>query len=266
MVGVFTTALNVKNDSFESFFILLKENYLKQIINKQGGKNMERILDILKRFYKEGIIILLLIGLIVMGYLYFNKKTESNANIKTDELAIIEEEEVTEEIYVDIKGEVKKPGVYKIVNGSIVNDLITLSGGLTKNGTTKNINLSKKITSEMVIVVANKKSLESTLTIAETICKCEEVEITECITNEEVSIVSPTEGTTPEVEEVSTKVSINKATKEQLMTLSGIGESKALSIISYRETNGAFKTIEEIMDVTGIGEAIFAQIKESITI
>ena len=64
---------------------------------------------------------------------------------------------------------------------------------------------------------------------------------------------------------VSGKISINNATKEELMTLPGIGESKADSIIKYREENGNFETIEDITKVSGIGENLFAQIKENIT-
>lgn len=67
-------------------------------------------------------------------------------------------------------------------------------------------------------------------------------------------------------EVTNSKISINTATKEELMTLTGIGESKAKDIVDYREKNGPFKTIEELMKVNGIGENIFAQIKENITI
>lgn len=63
-----------------------------------------------------------------------------------------------------------------------------------------------------------------------------------------------------------TKVSINKATLEELMTLPGIGESKAKDIIDYRNKNGEFKSIEDLTKVSGIGESIFAKIKESITL
>ena len=64
----------------------------------------------------------------------------------------------------------------------------------------------------------------------------------------------------------STKVNINSATKEELLSLTGIGESKALAIIEYRNSNGLFKSIEDIKNVSGIGEALFAKIKENITI
>ena len=65
---------------------------------------------------------------------------------------------------------------------------------------------------------------------------------------------------------ISGKISINKASKEELMHLSGIGEAKANKIIEYRTQNGLFTTIEDIKKVSGIGEAIFAKIKDYITV
>lgn len=64
----------------------------------------------------------------------------------------------------------------------------------------------------------------------------------------------------------STKVSINTATKEKLDSLPGIGASKAEDIINYRNQNGPFKTIDELKNVSGIGESLFAKIKENITV
>lgn len=66
--------------------------------------------------------------------------------------------------------------------------------------------------------------------------------------------------------ELNEKININTATADELTALYGIGEAKAAAIIEYREKSGEFFNIEEIMDVTGIGEAIFAKIKENITV
>ena len=64
----------------------------------------------------------------------------------------------------------------------------------------------------------------------------------------------------------NTKVSLNKATLEELMTLNGIGEAKAKSIIAYREENQGFKSVDELLNVSGIKEALFAKIKDNITL
>ena len=83
------------------------------------------------------------------------------------------------------------------------------------------------------------------------------------ITADEIGIVS--EAVTP-AEEILGKVDINTANMAELMTLSGIGESRAADIIKYREENGDFSRIEDIMLVSGIGEKTFEEIKEQITV
>lgn len=86
-----------------------------------------------------------------------------------------------------------------------------------------------------------------------------------CIQKDENSLKNDACITTQESNQ-STKVSINNATIEELMTLPGIGESKAKEIIDYRTTNGPFKSIEDLKNIPGIGESIFAKIKENITL
>ena len=178
-----------------------------------------------------------------------------------------------------LKGAVKEPGVYKIVKGSIIDDAINLAGGLKKEAYTKNINLSKKVTDEMVIYIYTKSEynkLNTKISNTEITNECntsnKTIEIEDCI-KKGSSIITPSpkvssdsSNQTNTAEEETNLVNINTASKEQLMTLTGIGESKALSIIEYREQNNGFKTIEEIMNISGIGESSFAKIKDFITI
>ena len=156
--------------------------------------------------------------------------------------------------------------------------------------------MSKRIKDETVINVYTDKQVKSMLEKEETKvvikeeCVCPEQEIIDCIgstiveTNkDDSSTSSSTSNDDNEVKENvesnsngvesetqignnSNKISLNKASKEELMTLNGIGEAKANAIIEYRKTNNGFKNIEEIMNVSGIGEAAFNKIKDFITL
>ena len=202
-----------------------------------------------------GLSVLLVFILIFIGIYFYNSQNKDI--LLESEISINDEtkEEVNGNFYVDVKGAVKDPGVYLVSDGERVIDAIEKAGGLKKNANTDNINLSKRLASEMVIVVytdneikKGKKSLE-----CDTKCECEVIEINNCIETETKVTQSD-------------KVNINKASIEELMTLSGVGESKAKAIIEYREENGNFKSIEEIKNVSGIGEALFENIKAGITI
>jgi competence protein ComEA len=159
---------------------------------------------------------------------------------------------ITNMFYVDLKGAVKKPGVYKVKQGTIVNELIELAGGLTKNAYTDNINLSKKLTEESVIyiyTVSEIKKLNNTTTTSSVKYDSYDLEVT---TN------------TTSLNNTS-KININTASLNELTSLTGIGESKALAIVAYR-TESPFKSIEEIKNISGIGESLYAKIKDNITI
>ena len=144
---------------------------------------------------------------------------------------------------VDIKGEVNSPGCYEIDSDKRVKDLIEIAGGLTKNASVDGINLSAKLSDEMVIVIDKKETVKK-------------------IETDNRVLVKPSTNDT----KTNGKISINKATKKELMTLTGIGESKANSIIDYRTTKGPFKSLEDIKKVKGIGDSIFAKIKDYITL
>lgn len=157
------------------------------------------------------------------------------------------------------KGYVKKPGVYEVSKTSIVNDCLKLAGGLLKNADTTTINLSKPVSAAMVIYVPKKNEVIKSTTDKTT------TTTTEIPNNAAIPDNSNTSSDTSSAT-LNLKINLNTASKEELTKLSGIGEAKAQDIIDYRNTNGSFKTIEEIKNISGIGDALFAKIKDNITI
>ena len=115
-----------------------------------------------------------------------------------------------------------------------------------------------------MVIYVFKKSEITTSAKNEIPCTTEVIEINNCpiITDNQTSNDDKKETTTNAIDK---KININTATKEELTTLTGIGESKANSIIEYRKTN-QFKSIEELKNVSGIGEALYESIKDSITV
>ena len=232
-------------------FITFKYRYRKQII--------------------IGTLIFLLLGLsCFFGYKkIFHKKKENNEDkvvakfIKKEEATSkVKKTSSTDEkiIYkVDIKGEVHNPGIYSLEANSRVIDVIELAGGLTENANTTVINLSKKISDEMVIIIYSNEQVKDFEKTQEIQKQVQEKCIGETIKND-ACIENNVE------EDIPKLISINTATKEELMQLTGIGEAKALDIIKYREENGPFQNIEDIKNVSGIGDSLFAKIKDSITI
>ena len=215
-----------------------------------------------------GLVLLLVIGsfFICKNYTAENKEEKNIVlNTKKD---IKKDEEEEEEVYyqVDIKGEVINPGIYTVKEGSRVIDVIRLAGDLTEVADTSVLNLSKKVKDEMVIIVY---SYDEVVNFTATKEK-EEIEQEACLSQNGIQndacIKDSTDDTSSSSVVISGKVSLNTATLDELMTLPGIGESKAQAIIEYREEVGAFQNIEELKEVSGIGDAIFDQIKENITI
>lgn len=175
----------------------------------------------------------------------------------------INNEDIINKIKVEIKGAVSNPGVYEIESGKRIIDAIELSGGLLENADITNTNLSKNLEDEMVIIIYTNEEIASmtsgntTIKYIDKKCVCPVVTNNSCIENTVTNF---------EVEEEnSDKISLNNASLEELMTLKGIGESKAKAIIEYREKT-PFKTIEEITNVKGIGNAMFEKIKDNISI
>lgn len=199
------------------------------------------------------IAIIILVALVVSYVLSLDNKEVSAENVEITKTDVTN---VTSKVYVDIKGSVKKPGVYQVSADSIVWDIVNLSGGFTKNAYTKNINLSQKVKDEMVIYVFSKSEMSkmNNTVKTDTACTTNIINYDNCITTEK----NATETST-------SLVNINTASKEELMNVSGIGASKADSIIAYR-IKTPFSKIEDIMNVSGIGESLFDKIKKYITV
>lgn len=221
-------------------------------------------------YYKKYLILVFCLLLLAASTIAFfklnNEKTEVEDNfIANNEIITKEVSEVAKQeevkLYFDIKGSVKKPGVYEFTQGDRIIDAINKAGGLTKNATTNNLNLSKKLTNEMVIYVFNKNELTTTKAFEQVNndaeCKCETIEVNNCVDKNTTNESTDNE---------TTKININTDSKEKLMTISGIGSSKADAIIEYRTKNGNFKTTEDIINVSGISKTIYDKIKDTITV
>lgn len=235
------------------------------------------MIKIIKK-HKYILTIIITLIIVLLSIIRHNCLKENNKRYSVQEKEIIinkepitkEEQEAQKKIIkIDIKGQVINPGVYELEENSRVIDAINKAGGLTEIANTSLINLSKKLEDSMVIIIysneevenSNVKQIETVFKIIEKECNCPVIENDSCINTEITKEESNEENTNTE----NKLVNINTSSKEELMTVSGIGESKADSIIEYRKTN-KFNSIEDIMNVSGIGEKLFEQIKTHITI
>ncbi len=229
----------------------------------------------LRKYNKIILVILLIIVLITFFSLKYILTTHKSVVIKDNSLLATSNELSTNDdkntVKVDIKGAIKNPGVYELNANDRVEDVILKSGGILDEADISVINLSKKVFDEMVIIIYTKEEVEKML-------NGEDVIIDNIITNKEVifpdikndATINNTSSTN-KVDENETTVNksiinINTATIDELDSLPGIGNSKAQNIIDYRNINGNFETIEDIMNVNGIGTAIYEQIKTYITV
>lgn len=200
----------------------------------------EEAVIFIRRNYKE-ILLALLTSIILVGFIFlFFKDNSSNKNINDYEIAdnkseksLDTKETNVDKIFVDIKGAVKNPGLYECNKEDRINDVIEKAGGLLGDSDTKTVNLSQKVKDQMMIFIPKKGENVENRTLA----------------NENSKVIN-----------------INNATKEELMKINGIGETKAKAIIKYREEKGSFSKKEDITKVRGIGKATFEKIKDEIDI
>ncbi|MDQ1144969.1 competence protein ComEA [Bacillus sp. SORGH_AS 510] len=205
--------------------------------------------------HKFYVVIAFVIGLSSIYYLYNNKdvpvasesisiekklgeKREEKTNNKQKE-----SQEKTEQIMVDVKGQIKQPGVYQANTGERVIDVISRAGGLTDQADQTQINFAEHVADEMVVYVPAKG--EAADAIAGNM---------------------DNQNATGSRSQEQGKININKADTTELQNLPGIGPSKADAILEYRNTNGPFKTVEDLKNISGIGEKTFEKLKDLIVV
>ena len=156
-------------------------------------------------------------------------------------------EDVTENImcYVYICGAVRQPGVYALPEGSRIYEVIQMAGGLLEDADVTVVNQAEEITDGMMIQIYTIEQMD---------------------TIEETEALQVWNKAAENAQSNDDRIDINTATVTELMTLPGIGNSKANAIIDYRETYGAFSCIEDLMKVPGIKDGIFQQMKEHIKV
>lgn len=167
-----------------------------------------------------------------------------------------------EEVYVQLCGAVKTPGVYKISSACRVFEAIELAGGATEEADVDSVNLARPVADEMKIYVPTKEEVENSNGdyFWEYNDKTFENEA-----SDSEDFYNNSDGGDSYAKDDGL-ININEATKEKLMELPGIGEAKAEAIINYREENGSFNDISDIMNISGIKEAAFDKIKDLIKI
>lgn len=183
--------------------------------------------------------------------------------------------EVQNNIYIHIMGEVKNPGVVIAKEGDRIKDIIEKAGGTTEKADLKNINLAYKVEDGQKINIPNIDENKN-----ENVLQEKDYEKNKSTTNntnnknaKNVNHITKSSGTNVivdgnnnDAESKSSKVNINTATQTELETLNGIGTSTASKIIKYRNEKGKFKKIEDIKNVSGIGEAKFKKIEADIVV
>lgn len=207
---------------------------------------------------KKQIIFIIAIGVLVVGVIgtyiysiYQQNQIEEDAIFYEEEIEQEEnrkEEEKVEKIVVHIAGEVNNPGIVEVNLGSRIADVVEEAGGFTQEANWDKVNLAYIVEDGQKITIPNQ----------------EEVGNDWYISKESGNNIL--EETKSESGEKMDMVNINEATQTQLEELPGIGPSTALKIVEHRKENGNFKTVEEIKNVSGIGEAKYEKIKDSICV
>ena len=217
---------------------------------------IENVLEKIKQ-YKLALVIAL-IGVVIAGFMMLQREQKQENNIQQlMEQTSYSSSSTTEKskqrsendqgdknegmVTVDVKGAVKKPGVYQLKSSSRVHDALVKAGGMTDEADLKSINQAQKLVDEAVVYVAK---------IGENV----------------MDVTTNTSASTATSQAKAGLVNLNTATEADFQTISGIGQKRAQDIIAYREANGKFKSVDDLKNVTGIGAKTLEKLKEYVTV
>ena len=201
-----------------------------------------------------------LLGVIAAGFILLQGREQGGTDVqqlteqtsssssykdeKSDKSNEISQAETEDQLVtVDVKGAVKKPGVYQLQSNSRVHDALEKAGGMTEEADLKSINQAQKLSDEAVVYVA--KVGENAV---------------------DVTTSAPASATSGTNQTKSALVNLNTATEADFQTISGIGQKRAQDIIAYREANGRFKSVDDLKNVSGIGAKTLEKLKEYVTV
>ncbi|RBP02393.1 helix-hairpin-helix domain-containing protein [Rossellomorea aquimaris] len=191
--------------------------------------------------YRTVLVILVICAIVLIAYILKSASAVpvKEASFTADPVKKEKEPEklkIVEKVFVDVKGEVVNPGLYEVRQGDRLKFVIDRAGGFTPEADKKMINLAVKVSDEMMIYVPKVGEIE-------------------------VPGLAPS---MPGTDTGKDRININTATQQEFETLPGIGPAKASTFIQYREEHGPFAAIEEIQNISGVGEKTFEKLKEYI--
>ena len=190
--------------------------------------------------------------------------SKKKAEITESDQSSAIQQPVSQTIYVDVCGAVVNPGVYELSSDSRVFQAIEKAGGYLPGAAASYLNRARSLYDGQQIYVPTQEEVDSQtipLTQDET---AQDGVVQEGTAQTGTAADNTADGT--ETTQAGQRINLNTADVSQLSTLTGVGESKALAIIAYREENGPFTSIEDIMNVPGIKEGTYEKIKDKIAI
>jgi competence protein ComEA len=155
---------------------------------------------------------------------------------------VIEDAAATLPVVVEMRGEIEAPGVYELAPGARLQDALAAAGGLTDEADLSTVNLARRLRDGELIVILALPVSGSTPTLP-----------------------LPDAGDAAEVEESRARININTATAEELEALPGVGEVIATRIVAYREQNGPFRSVDDLIHVEGIADRAIDDMRELVT-